>query len=500
MANRNNKSDFFVTLGFLTCLILLLSNGFVERLAALERDVDVYRELEPIGAVLDIVLREYVRPVEMDEIVEGALSGIMSALDRNSAFVSEAEFEALREETKGEFDGIGVSIKQDDEGKIIVFMPIVGSPAAEAGLKPFDVIAAIDGVSTEGMDTPDAAQLIRGRRGTTVALSIIRKPGEDAPEDAEAETFEVEVKRARIPLESVKEKQMLPNNVGYIRLSSFSDTTAQDVERDINELLEEGMEALVLDLRWNAGGLLSASKEVCDLFLPRGLLVTYTRGRDSEEGAPAKDDMRLKTTQDPILPEGFPMIVLTNAETASSAEIVTGALQYHQYAVVVGEKTFGKGSVQTVIPLSTPRRTALRLTTALYYTPADITIDHQGILPDVEVPMSREQELALARQMYLSFERTPENQYSQNHGSVTPQYEITEETVEDLPLSRAVEILSEGEDWQTLLQKYHRDIRETQVAAETNTITRVNRAGREQSADGDAYENNDSAPTLDLDE
>ncbi len=486
MAKRNNKSDFFATLGFLVCLILLLSNGFVERLSATERDVDVYRELEPIGTVLDIVLREYVRSVEMDEVVEGALSGIMSALDRNSAFVTVEEFEALREETKGEFDGIGVSIKKDDDDNIAVFMPVVGSPAAEAGLQPLDIIAAIDGKSTEGMDTPDAAQLIRGRRGTTVTLSIVRNPGEDAPEDATPEMFDVDVKRARIPLESVKEKQMLKNNVGYIRLSSFSDTTARDVERGILELLDDGMEALVLDLRWNAGGLLSASKEVCDLFLPRGLLVTYTRGRVDEDGEPGKDDMRLKTTATPVLSQEFPLIVLANSETASSAEIVTGALQYHQRAIVVGEKTFGKGSVQTVIPLQQPRNTALRLTTALYYTPADVTIDNQGILPDVEEPMTREEEVALARQMYMSFERAPENQLRQNHGSVTPQYEVTDETVEDLPLLRAVEILSKGEPWSVLLQTYHRDIRETQVAAETNTVTRRQRAREEQQVYHDA--------------
>ena len=471
MAKRDSKRDFFVTLGFLVCLILLLSNGFAGRLAALEGEVDVYRELEPIGSVLDIVLREYVKPVDMSVAVEGALSGIMSSLDRNSSFVTAAEFEALREETKGEFDGIGVSIKQDEEGKIIVFMPIPGSPAAESGVKPFDIIVAIDGTTTEGLDTAQAAQLIRGKRGTSVTLSILRNPGEDAPEDATPETFDVQVKRARIPLESVKEAQMLNNNVGYIRISSFSDTTAKDMESKIKELLDQGMKLLVLDVRWNPGGLLSASKEVCELFLPKGSLVTYTRGRSTDDGSPGKDDMRLSTEKEPVLPETIPMMVLASSETASSAEIVTGALQFHERAIVVGEKTFGKGSVQTVIPLQQPNNTALRLTTALYYTPADVTIDHQGILPDVEVPMTREQELALAKQMYQAFEHNPENQYRQNHGSMTPGYEITEETVEDLPLLRATEIFAEGVSWQELLQKYHRDVHETQVAAETNTLT-----------------------------
>ncbi|MCK5861266.1 MAG: PDZ domain-containing protein, partial [Candidatus Hydrogenedentes bacterium] len=286
MAKRDSKRDFFVTLGFLVCLILLLSNGFLERIEATESDVDVYREIEPIGSVLDIILREYVQPVEMEAVVEGALSGIMSSLDRNSAFVTAAQFQALQEDTRGEFDGIGVSIKQNDEGRIIVFMPLPGSPASAAGIKPFDIIAAVDGTTTEGLDTAQTAQLIRGKRNTTVMLSILRNPGEDAAEDAEPETFDVEVKRARIPLESVKETQMLQDKVGYIRISSFSDTTAEDTEKSIKELLDQGMKALVLDVRWNPGGLLSASKEVCELFLPKGLLVTYTRGRARADGSP----------------------------------------------------------------------------------------------------------------------------------------------------------------------------------------------------------------------
>ncbi len=354
-------------------------------------------------------------------------------------------------------------------------MPILESPAAEAGLLPFDIIAAIDGKSTEGLNTAEAADLIRGRRGTSVTLSIIRPPDEDAPEGAKPDVFDVQVKRARIPIESVKEAQMLLHDVGYIRLSSFSDTTAADLAKFITELSEQDMRGLILDLRWNLGGLLSASKEVCELFLPRGSLVTYTRGRGATPGSPGKDDMRLTTAKRPILPEDMPLIVLVNSETASSAEIVTGALQYYQRAIVLGDKTFGKGSVQTIIPLQRPRNSGLRLTTALYYTPGDVTIDHQGILPDLEVAMEREQEIALARQMYKSFERAPENQLRQNHGSVTPQYDTNEDTIEDLPLKKAVEMLAQPKPWEQLLQQYHRDIKETQVASESNTLSNPRR-------------------------
>lgn len=470
MLKRNSKREFFVVLGFFLVVVMALSNGFVMRIYAQEQRVEIYREIEPIGEVIDIVLREYVRDVDMQEIVEGALGGMMGSLDKNSAFVSAEELEMLREETKGEFEGIGVSIKQDEDGKIMVFMPILGSPAAGAGIKPYDIIVAIDGKSTEGMNTSDAADLIRGRRGSYVTLTLLREPAPDAPEGTKSEPFDVKVQRARIPLDSIKESQMLKNDVGYIRISSFSDTTAKDLDKYLNELKPQNMKALILDLRWNAGGLLSASKEVCELFLPPESLVTYTKGRPREDGSPSKDDMRLFTGREPALPAGLPVVILANAETASAAEIVTGALQYYQRAIVVGEKTFGKGSVQTIIPLPRPPNSGLRLTTALYYTPADVTIDHQGILPDVEVEMDRDQELELAKQMYASFERNIENQYRQNHGSMTPGYEVTEETVEDLPLARAIELLAETSTWDELIKKYHRDVHETQVASEFNTV------------------------------
>lgn len=493
MNKRDSRREFWMIFGFFAFLVLALSNGFLPRLAAQDQTVDVYREIEPIGDVLDIVLREYVRDLSVEETVEGAISGIMSALDRNSAYVSAEELEALREETKGEFEGIGVSIKENEDGQIMVFMPIMGSPAAEAGVRPYDLIIAIDGKSTEGLDTSGAANLIRGRRGSYVNLTLLRRT-EKEDGSHEEETLEVKVQRARIPLESIKEFQMLHNGIGYIRLNSFSDTTAADLEKHIFELIDEGMRAFVLDLRWNSGGLLSSSEEVCDLFLPKGLLVTYTRGRKSVNGTSDKDEMRLYTSRDAVLPEKMPMVILTNSETASAAEIVTGALQFYQRSLVIGQRTFGKGSVQTIIPLERPKNSALRLTTALYYTPADVTIDHQGILPDKEVEMTRDEELALAKQMYTSFENNYENQYKQNHGSMTPGYVATDDTVEDKPLAAAVELLSEDLDWDALIEKYHKDIHETQVASDSNTINDPKRALKKKELPQQKNEQPEEAP------
>lgn len=463
MPKRNSKAEFFSLFGFLLAGALLLSNGFVARLHAAE-ETDVYRELEPVGVVLDTILREYVRDVEVEKVVEGALIGMMGSLDRNSSFISAADLEAMREDTKGEFEGIGVSIKQEEDGAIIVFHPIPNSPAAQAGIRAFDRILAVDGQSTKGMSTADAANLIKGRRGTTVTLSIGRKT-ENAPPDSPLEILEFKVRRDKVPLESIKEAQMLKGGIAYVRISDFKDNTGADLSKRLKEFTDAGAKGLVIDLRWNPGGLLSASKDVCELFLPKGSLVTYTRGRAGADGKANKDDQRLVTGRKPELPEGMPVIVLVNSQTASAAEIVTGALQFYERALVVGEKTFGKGSVQTIIPLSKPETTALRLTTALYYTPADVTIDHQGILPDVESGMTQEQEESLAKQMFDSFENSPENQYRQNHGSMT-EYPAAEGTVEDLQLQRALDLLNEGAVWEETVKKYHRDVHETQMTAE----------------------------------
>lgn len=463
MEKKGHKFEFFSLAIFLAGVVLVLSNGFAARLGA-PSGPDVYQEIAPIGDVMAIIQDEYVRDTDVKKTVEGALIGIMESLDRHSSFITADDLKAMQEDTKGEFEGIGVSIKLGDNGEVVVFTPITGSPAHEAGLRPFDIITKIDDISTEGMSLGDAADKIRGPRGTQVKLTISRKvEGKDEPE-----IKDFFVKRDKVPLESVKEARLLDGGIGYARVSDFKENTAADLKVKLQEFLSQGMKAFVLDLRWNPGGLLNASKEVCQLFLPKNSLVVYTKGRVQEDGSPNTQDMKLYTERDPVLPKGFPIVILVNDQTASSSEIVTGAMQFYQHALILGEKTFGKGSVQTIIPLQKPENTALRLTTALYYTPADVTIDHQGILPDVPLEMTIEQERALAEQMYKSYESDPEKVNAQNHGAVTGA-PAADGLVEDLQLAKAVEILKEDSVWDNLINKYHKDVHETQVAADENT-------------------------------
>ncbi len=511
MQRKSSKTEFFALLTFLAALTLLLTNGFAPRIHAQGSEVDLYPKIEPLGEVLSKILDEYVEEADMDRVVEGAIFGMMGALGGHNSYIPAAALTEMREDTRGEFEGIGVSIREE-ERQVIVYMPIEGAPAAEAGLKAGDIIVAVDGVTTdsmweEGKDNPAfkivnaVADRIRGERGTSVNITISRVQG------GALQNVDFSVKRAKVPLESIREARILPGGIGYIRVRDFKDNTAKDMRKRLNEFKNEGMTAFVLDLRWNPGGLLSASQEVSDLFLPKKSLVTYTKGRAQLNGAENAENMELYTENTPVLPPEFPMMILVNGDTASSAEIVTGALQFHKRALIIGEKTFGKGSVQTIIPLKRPENTALRLTTALYYTPADVTIDHQGILPDVAVEMDQSEVNALINQMFRSYEEDYTKRNLQNHGTasgdsvtvadssavdekealltqVAEYYgedvatilrdrislkDRDEKTVEDLPLLRAVEIIKEGGSWDSILQKYHRDVKETQMAASADT-------------------------------
>jgi carboxyl-terminal processing protease len=480
MQNRHSKSEFIALLAFLIVATLVLTNGFVARISAQGKDVDVFAKIQPIGDVLGIILDEYVRVPDIDKVVEGALVGMMNSLDNHSSYISAEAFQIMKEETRGEFEGIGVSIRFDDEKNIIVYQPLADSPAAKAGIQPGDIIFKVDGVATTGMALEEVAKRIRGPRDSVVRVTVARRR-----ENAEPQIVDYTIKRGNIPLDSIKEARMLPSGFAYVRVSDFKDTTAKDLAKNVAHFLEKDMKGLILDLRWNPGGLLPASKDVCELFLPKNSLVTYTQGRKTGHGS-LTENMKLYTEKEPMIPAGLPIIVLTNGDTASCSEIVTGALQFYSRAIVLGEKTYGKGSVQTIIPISRPANAALRLTTALYYTPAEVTIDSEGIKPDIEAPLTRDEQRALVEQMFSSIKTDATKLNQQNHGAITGD-EATDKTTEDKQLQRAVEILQEDPVFDNLIKKYHRDTHETQVAAPPEKVLRQGpHAETHGSDDGDA--------------
>jgi carboxyl-terminal processing protease len=330
-----------------------------------------------INGVIEIVQRDYVHQVGSDELTTDALKGMLSRLDPHSDYMDEAEFKESQSDLNGRFGGLGIQIStQDGVPKII--SPIDDTPASRAGLAGGDLIVAIDGESTHGIDLQKIVRILRGTPGTSVKLTILR--GTKAP-------FEVTITRAIIEVPSVKAK-LEPNAIGYVRVTEFGGETADDFRKAIDKLKQDAggkLRGLVIDLRNNPGGLLSAAISIAGDFLDGGTVVS-TRGRrrteDHAYAAPAHGDLLA----------GVPIVVLINGASASASEIVSGALQDRHRATIMGTPSFGKGSVQSVIPLS--GHGALRLTTALYYTPAGRSIQGEGITPDMVVEAPKDQQVA----------------------------------------------------------------------------------------------------------
>lgn len=306
------------------------------------------------------------------DLIEGALKGMLQSLDPHSQFMDEESFKAMKEDTAGKFGGLGITIGVKD-GLLTVIAPMEGTPAFRAGLLSGDKITEIDGDSTEGLALEDAVKKLRGDPGTTVKIKIFR------PKTQLMKEFELE--RAVINVPSIKDTRVLDGGIGYVRMLQFGEDTSGDLQEALDELEAQKIRALVLDLRSNPGGLLTAAVEVSQKFLDRGDLVVYTRGRDN------RMERSYRARARKTFPE-VPMVVLINGYSASASEIVAGALQDNRRAVLVGEKSFGKGSVQSVLPQESG--TAIRLTTAKYYTPSERVIHDNGIEPDVVVPMSVE--------------------------------------------------------------------------------------------------------------
>ena len=329
----------------------------------------LYEQVELLAEAITVIQTEYVEEIEPKKLIYGALKGMVESLDRHSQFLDPGAYSEMQVETKGEFGGVGLEITIGKDGVLTVVAPMDDTPAAKSGLRPQDKIVKIDGESTRGISLHEAVTRLRGRSGSKVTLTVMR--------EEEDKLFEVTMVRAVIQIRSVKEAQTVSEGIGYLRISEFQDNTSGDLEKALEDLARRKIsDGLILDLRNNPGGLLDVAVDVAGDFIPTGSLVVYTKGRVQNQ-----NQQFLSKSKSPYL--DFPMVILVNGGSASASEIVAGSLRDHGRAILMGAKTFGKGSVQTVIPLRDG--SAIRLTTSIYYTPSGQMIHGKGLEPDVVI-------------------------------------------------------------------------------------------------------------------
>ena len=385
---------------------------------------DTYRQLELFGNVFERVRKDYVEDISDQDLIEAAINGMLTSLDPHSSFLSAKSFEDMQEKTKGEFGGLGIEVTMEN-GFVKVVTPIDDTPAYRAGMQPNDYITTIDGESVLGLTLNDAVELMRGLVDTDITIGV-RREG--------VEPFDVTLTRAVIKIRSVRYRA--EGDVGYIRITSFNEQTQRGLEEGIASIKEElggTLKGYVLDLRNNPGGLLDQAESVSDSFLDRGEIVS-TRTRYSEE-------TKRTTAKKGDLADGMPLVVLINDGSASASEIVAGALQDHGRAIILGTKSFGKGSVQTIIPMQD--NSAMRLTTARYYTPSGRSIQGTGIEPDILVAPATIERLAQRGQRSEANLRGSLENDTVDDGFEDDEAtnERTTQDVDDYQLARAIDLI-----------------------------------------------------------
>ncbi len=389
---------------------------YSQELSAAERD-EAYEKMKLFAESIEHIRKNYVDSdkVSYEDLIYSALDGMLEHLDPHSQFMDADMYKDMKDDTVGQFGGLGIVISMKDS-VITIVAPMEDTPGFRAGLLPGDKIMEIDGQNAEGLALPDAVKMLRGEPGTKVKLKILR------PKTQDVQVLELE--RAEIKIASVKDAHMIGDGIGYVRITQFNEPTAEALQDSLEKLLKEDVRALVLDLRNNPGGLLTSAIDVAQKFLNKNDEIVSTLGRDPK----SEQIFKAKGKQHYL---DFRMAILVNGGSASASEIVAGALQDHKRAILVGEKTFGKGSVQSVLPMQDG--SALRLTTAKYYTPSHRVIHERGIEPDIVVPMNPEvwRKLLMIRQRPAGVKPEPDE------AGVVP----GEPEPEDVQLQRAIDVL-----------------------------------------------------------
>jgi len=412
-------------------IVLVLTSSLTIISSAGANEEGDYQSLELFTDVLSIIRHSYVEEVDMSKLIQGAIRGMLTTLDPHSSYMDAEMYQEMKDDTHGEFGGLGIEITIKD-GLLIIVAPIEDTPAFKAGLKSGDQIVKIDDHPTKDMEIMVAVKMLRGPKGEPITLTIWRE-GFENPKP-------FTIVRDIIQLQSVKSR-LLDEGLGYVRLSQFQVRTGIDLKTHLDKLRSENgadLKGLILDLRNNPGGLLDQAVAVSDLFLAEGLIV-YTEGR--EAGSKLQFNAQREGTE-----PNYPLVVLINGGSASAAEIVAGALHDHERGIILGEQSFGKGSVQTIIPLGD--NSGLRLTTARYFTPAGISIQARGITPDINVPQLdlqqkhsdsrlREQDLKRHFQPLDNTQPPAENEKKASR--------LSEEDEQDYQLMRALDLLKGAE-------------------------------------------------------
>ena len=352
-------------------IVITLAAGFlVSNVGFAEKDDktdDLYKQLELFSSAVSLIRSDYVEEPESKDLIYGAMTGMLSSLDPYSQFMDPEMYNEMKIETEGEFGGIGIEITIKDN-LLTIISPIDDTPAYNVGLKAGDKIVKIDGEITKDLTLMGAVKKLRGKPGTDVKVTVLR--------ESEKKLLDFAITRSIIKIESIKKAEIIEPGIGYIRLSAFQEKTYRELEKSLRELEDKGMEGFILDLRNNPGGLLEAAIDTADKFLESDKIIVSTKGRVKNQNLAFKSKNRNKHLD-------YPMVVLINGGSASASEIVAGAIQDHKRGILMGTKSFGKGSVQTVVPLSDG--SAVRLTTSKYFTPEGRSIHGEGIVPDIVV-------------------------------------------------------------------------------------------------------------------